>query len=57
VLGLAEDGVGYAVDENNADLISEQMTGAVEDAKQAIIDGEITVHDYSTDDSCPALTF
>ncbi|MEE4118666.1 MAG: BMP family ABC transporter substrate-binding protein [Paracoccaceae bacterium] len=57
VLGLAEDGVGYAVDENNAELISEQMTSAVEDAKQAIIDGEITVHDYSTDDSCPALTF
>ncbi|RDC71515.1 BMP family ABC transporter substrate-binding protein [Rhodovulum sp. 12E13] len=57
VLGLAEDGVGYAVDEHNAELISEQMTGAVEDAKQAIIDGEITVHDYSTDDSCPALTF
>ncbi len=57
VLGLAEDGVGYAVDENNAELISDEMTGALEETKQRIIDGEITVHDYSTDDSCPALTF
>ncbi|KPQ10423.1 MAG: basic membrane protein A-like protein [Rhodobacteraceae bacterium HLUCCA09] len=57
VLGLAEEGVGYAVDEHNAELIGEDMAGAVEEARQAIIDGEITVHDYSTDDSCPALTF
>ena len=57
VLGLAEDGVGYAVDEHNAELISDEMAGAVEEAKQRIIDGEITVHDYTSDDSCPALTF
>jgi basic membrane protein A len=57
VLGLAEDGVGYAVDEHNAELISDEMVGAVEEAKQRIIDGEITVHDYTSDDSCPALTF
>ena len=57
VLGLAEEGVGYAVDEHNAELIGEDMAGAVEETRQAIIDGEITVHDYSTDDSCPALTF
>ena len=57
VLGLAEEGVGYALDENNAELIGAEMAGAVDEARQKIIDGEITVHDYSSDDSCPALTF
>jgi basic membrane protein A and related proteins len=53
VMGLAEDGVGYAVDENNQDLITEEMRAAVEEAKQKIISGEIEVHDYTTDGSCP----
>lgn len=57
VLGLAEDGVGYALDENNAELIGDEMQAAVNDARARIIDGEITVHDYTSDDSCPALTF
>jgi len=57
VLGLAEEGVGWALDENNAELISDEMETAVEEAKQQIIAGEIEVHDYSSDDSCPALTF
>jgi len=56
-LGLAEDGVGVAMDENNAELVSEEMTTAVEEAKAAIIAGETEVHDYSSDDSCPALNF
>ncbi|EBA08271.1 BMP family lipoprotein [Sagittula stellata] len=56
-LGLAEDGVGVAMDDNNADLVSEEMTAAVEEAKAAIIAGETEVHDYSSDDSCPALNF
>ena len=53
VMGLAEDGVGYAVDDNNAELITEEMNAAVEEAKAKIISGEITVHDYMSDDSCP----
>ena len=57
VLGLAEEGVGYAVDENNESLISDEMTTAIEDAKSKIIAGEISVHDYSSDDSCPDLQF
>ena len=57
VLGLAANGVGYAIDEHNAELISDEMTAQLEEARQRIIDGEITVHDYSSDDSCPALTF
>jgi len=52
-LGLAEDGVGYAVDEYNEDLVSEDMIAAVEDAKAKIIAGEIEVHDYMSDSSCP----
>jgi basic membrane protein A len=55
VMGVAEDGVGYAVDENNADLITDEMAAAVEDAKAKIIAGEISVHDYTTDDSCPVM--
>jgi basic membrane protein A len=54
-MGLAEDGVGYAVDENNADLITDEMAAAVEAAKAKIIAGEITVHDYTADDSCPVM--
>ncbi len=57
VLGLAENGVGYALDENNAELVTEEMKAAVDEASQKIIAGEIEVHDYSADDSCPALNF
>ncbi len=57
VLGLAEDGVGYAVDEYNESLITDEMSAAVEEAKAQIISGEIEVHDYTSDDSCPVLDF
>jgi basic membrane protein A and related proteins len=53
VLGLAEEGVGYSVDENNEALITPEMKEAVEAAKAKIISGEITVHDYMSDDACP----
>lgn len=56
-LGLAEDGVGYALDDNNASLITEEMKNAVEDAKAKIISGEIEVVSYYANDSCPALDF
>lgn len=55
VLGLAEDGVGYSVDENNEPLLSADMKEAVENAKAAIIAGEIEVHDYMSSDSCPVM--
>ncbi len=45
VLGLAEGGVDYALDEHNAALISKEMLAAVEAAKAAIISGEIVVSD------------
>ncbi|CUH75904.1 Purine nucleoside receptor A [Tritonibacter multivorans] len=56
-LGLAEDGVGYALDDNNAALISDEMKASVEDAKAKIIAGDVSVHNYTSDDSCPALSF
>jgi basic membrane protein A len=52
-LGVAEDGVGYAIDDNNAALISDDMKAAVEKAKAGIIDGSIKVHDYMSDNACP----
>ncbi|MXZ50019.1 MAG: BMP family ABC transporter substrate-binding protein [Rhodobacteraceae bacterium] len=54
VLGLKEDGVGYALDENNQDLISADVLEMIEATKASIINGDIVVHDYTTDDSCPA---
>jgi basic membrane protein A and related proteins len=52
-LGVKEDGVGYAVDDNNAKLITEEMKAAVEKAKADIIAGTVKVHDYMSDNSCP----
>ena len=52
VLGLAEGGVGYALDENNASLVSADMMAAVEAAQAAIIAGDIVVHDYRETGSC-----
>ncbi|XHE54413.1 BMP family ABC transporter substrate-binding protein [Phaeobacter sp. BS34] len=57
VMGLSNGGVGFAVDDNNASLITEEMTAATDDAAAKIATGEITVHDYMSDDSCPALSF
>jgi basic membrane protein A len=56
-MGLAEEGVGYALDENNAALISDDMKTAVDDARQKIIDGSLSVTSYYANDSCPVLDF
>ncbi len=52
-LGLAQDGVGYAMDDNNKSLVTAEMAAAVEKAKAGIIDGSIKVHDYMSDNKCP----
>jgi basic membrane protein A and related proteins len=57
VMSLANDGVGFAVDEFNADILAADTIAAMEAAKAAIIAEEIAVHDYTSDDSCPALSF
>jgi basic membrane protein A and related proteins len=57
VMGLANDGVGYAMDDNNASLVTPEMVAAVDAAAAKIKSGELVVHDYMSDDSCPAATF
>jgi basic membrane protein A len=56
-LNLANEGVGYAMDEYNADLVSPDMIAAVDAAKANIISGDLAVHDYMSDNSCPVLNF
>jgi len=53
VLGLAEGGVDWALDDNNASLVNADMKAAVEAAKADIISGKVVVHDYTSDESCP----
>ncbi|MES2335064.1 MAG: BMP family ABC transporter substrate-binding protein [Pseudomonadota bacterium] len=57
VMGLANDGVGYAMDENNASLVTPEMQAAVDAAAAKIKSGELVVHDYMSDNTCPAATF
>ena len=52
-LGLAEGGVGWALDEFNRELISADMEAAINEASEKIAAGEIMVHDYRSDNSCP----
>ena len=53
VLGIGEDGVGYALDDNNASLITEDMKARVDELSAQIQAGPIEVHDYTTDSTCP----
>ncbi|MCF3973671.1 BMP family lipoprotein [Paracoccus salsus] len=53
VMDLAADGVGVAIDDANKDLVTAEMQAAVDDAKAKIASGEIAVHDYMTDNTCP----
>ncbi|MFN2516847.1 MAG: BMP family protein [Pyrinomonadaceae bacterium] len=48
VYGLDKDGVGYAMDEHNKDLISSEMIQQAEEARKKIINGEIKVTDAMT---------
>ena len=57
VLDLKSDGVGYAMDENNAALVTPEMKAAVDAAAEKIKSGELVVHDYMSDNTCPAATF
>jgi basic membrane protein A len=52
-LGVKEDGVAAAIDDNNKSLITPEMQAAVDKAKADIIAGTIKVHDYTSDNSCP----
>ncbi|MCV2870144.1 BMP family ABC transporter substrate-binding protein [Defluviimonas sp. WL0002] len=57
VMGLANEGVGYAMDENNASLVTPEMAATVDEAAAKIKSGELEVHDYMADNTCPAASF
>jgi len=52
-LGLAENGIDWALDENNASLVTPEVKAAVEKAKADIISGAVKVHNYEDDQACP----
>ena len=52
-LGLKEGGVGWALDENNAGLITAEMKSAIDAAADAVAGGKIAVHNYTDDNNCP----
>ena len=54
VLGLKEGGVDYAVDENNKTILTKEVRAKADQAKADIISGKIQVHDYMSDNKCPA---
>jgi basic membrane protein A and related proteins len=53
VFGLMNDGVGYAVDDNNKAILTADVKAKAEAAKADIISGKIKVHDYMSDNKCP----
>jgi basic membrane protein A len=47
-LGLAEDGVGYALDDNNQGVLTPEIVAKLDEARTAIIDGQLKVADNET---------
>jgi len=54
VMGLENEGVALAIDEYNEALITPEMKAAIDEATAKIISGEVVVHDYMSDETCPA---
>ncbi len=52
VLGLAEGGVGWALDDYNRGLISPEIETKLAQAEKDIIAGTIKVADYTANNSC-----
>jgi basic membrane protein A and related proteins len=53
IYGLKEDGVGYAMDDNNKALVSPEMKTIVDKAADDIKAGTLKVHDYMSNSACP----
>ncbi|WP_207102106.1 BMP family lipoprotein [Paracoccus shandongensis] len=53
VMDLKAEGVDVAIDDNNKALVTPEMQAAVDEARAKIASGEIKVHDYMTDNTCP----
>ena len=52
-LGVAEGGVDWALDDNNASLITADIKAAVEQARKDILSGKVKVHNYESNSNCP----
>lgn len=52
ILGLKEGGVGYALDANNAKLVTPDMKKKVDAIQADIVSGKIKVVDYMVDNAC-----
>ncbi|WP_108813796.1 BMP family lipoprotein [Loktanella sp. Alg231-35] len=57
VMSVANRGVGFAMDSNNEPVVSYDMLEATYGAAADMASGELSVHDYTSDESCPALDF
>ena len=53
IMNLASGGVGWALDENNDALVTQEMRDSMAAVEASIISGETVVHDYTTDNTCP----
>jgi len=53
VFGLKNDGVAYAVDQWNKNILTSEAKKAADEAKADIISGKIKVHDFMSDNKCP----
>ena len=53
VMGLKEDGVGWAYDEYNKSLITDVMKSTINGLSDKVKSGAIKVHDYMSDNNCP----
>ena len=53
VWDVKSDGVTVSMDDDNKPLVSDEISKAVDEARAAISSGEIVVHDYMTDNTCP----
>ncbi|MGJ8621141.1 MAG: BMP family lipoprotein [Yoonia sp.] len=57
VMSVANRGVGFAMDANNEPVVTYEMLEATYGAAADMAAGELSVHDYTSDESCPALDF
>ena len=52
ILGLAENGVDWALDEHNKPMLSEKQIAQVSGLKKEIVEGKIKVHNWEDTQSC-----
>ena len=53
VLGVADGGMDWVLDDNNRDLVTDEMKAAADAAVAGISDGTVKVHDVVTEGACP----